>query len=68
MKLLLDKSEAASALSISESTLGRLVREKKIREIKQGTRCLYRPADLEEFVERLANGDFEKKSEGAADW
>ncbi|OAI14213.1 hypothetical protein A1507_15535 [Methylomonas koyamae] len=66
MKLLLDTSEAAKALSISEATLGRLVREKKIREIKQGTRCLYRPVDLEEFVERLAAGEFQKKSEGAA--
>ncbi len=63
MKLLLNKTEAANALSISEATLGRLVREKKIREIKQGTRCLYRPADLEEFVERLAAGEFQKKSE-----
>lgn len=63
MKLLLNKTEAANALSISESTLARLVREQKIREIKQGTRCLYRPVDLEEFVERLAAGEFQKKSE-----
>lgn len=62
MKILLNKEDAANALSISEATLSRLVREKKIREIKQGTRCLYRPADLEEFVERLAAGEFQKKA------
>lgn len=64
MKLLLDKTEAAAALSISESTLQRLVKDGKIKQSRIGTRALFKTADLEEFVEKLSAGEFAEKKRG----
>lgn len=62
-KLLLDKAEAAGALSVSTGTLARLVKEKKVRELHLGGRRVYRMSDLKDYVERLAAGEFDKKKE-----
>lgn len=53
MKILLNKEEASAALSISTSTLDRLVREGKIRPVRLWTRVLFKVADLEAFVDNL---------------
>ena len=58
MKLLLDKSETAASLSISESTLSRMVAEGTIvAPIKLGGRVLWRRKDIEHFVDSLAEND-----------
>ena len=56
-KLLLDVQSAASALSISESTLRRLVIDKRINAVRIGSRLLFSKTELDKFVERLAAGD-----------
>jgi excisionase family DNA binding protein len=54
MKLLLNKAEASSALSVSMRTLEILVRDKKIPQpVKVGGRVLFKVSDLEEFVDNL---------------
>lgn len=64
MKLLLDKTEAANALSISVGTLQRLVKDGKLRQTQIGSRVLYKHSDLELFVEQLSAGEFEEKKRG----
>jgi excisionase family DNA binding protein len=56
MKLLLDKHEASAALSISVSTLERMVNDGRIASpVKIGARVLFKRADLQEFVDSLAS-------------
>ena len=64
MKLLLDKTEAAAALSISVSTLQNLVKSGKIKQTEIGTRALYKNTDLENFVSKLNSGQIEQKKRG----
>ena len=49
-KMLLTKREAAEALNISEKTLDRLKRAKKIRSINIGVRVYYSPDELKAFI------------------
>lgn len=44
--------EAAVALSVSSQTLARLVRAGELPVVRIGSRVLFRPADLEDFVDR----------------
>mgnify|MGYP001468085821 CR=1 FL=1 len=64
MKLLLNKLEAANTLSISTTTLQRLVNEGKLRETRIGARVLFKMSDLELFTEQLSSGQFEQKKRG----
>lgn len=60
-KLLLDKQHAAEALSISVSTLQRLVAEKRIAQQQIGRRALFHVADLQAFAESLKHTDTKQK-------
>jgi excisionase family DNA binding protein len=48
---LVDIDEAAERLSISSHTVRALVRQRKIAFVKLGARVLFRPQDLEDFVQ-----------------
>jgi excisionase family DNA binding protein len=48
---LLDIEAAAAHLSISTHTVRALVRERKITFVKLGARVLFRPQDLEDFIQ-----------------
>jgi excisionase family DNA binding protein len=64
LKLLLNKAEASSALSISIRTLEILVRDKKIPQpVKVGGRVLFKASDLQSFVEELGDDPVNKSSD-----
>lgn len=48
---LLDIDEAAEHLSISSHTVRALVSQRKITFVKLGARVLFRPQDLEDFIQ-----------------
>jgi excisionase family DNA binding protein len=52
MPLLLEPADAARALSLSERTLRRLVRDGELAAVKVGAATRFAPEDLEQFVER----------------
>jgi excisionase family DNA binding protein len=47
---LLNIDEAAERLNISAHTVRALVRQRKITLVRLGTRILFRPEDLEDFI------------------
>jgi excisionase family DNA binding protein len=51
MDRLISVEEAAKILGVSPNTLRGWVTRRKVRYVKLGSRCLFRPADLEELVE-----------------
>lgn len=53
-KLLHDISETAHLLSISQSTLKRLIAKKSINPVSVGGRVLFRRSDIEAYVDSLA--------------
>lgn len=55
--ILLDVESAAKALSVSANTVRKLASEKKINPVRIGSRMLFRPADICEYVDKLAKGD-----------
>lgn len=65
MKILLDKKETAAAVSLSESTIDRLVRSGEFpMPVKQGTRVLWRAKDLEKWADNLPTNQVKKETRG----
>ena len=53
-KLLLSKDEVAELLGVSAETVDYLHRVKNLRGVRVGKRNLWRPHDVQEYVEKLA--------------
>ena len=53
-KLLLTRKETAWSLGISERTVSTIVARGDLKPVRLGGKTLFRPADLEELVEREA--------------
>ena len=65
MKILLDKKETAAAVSLSESTIERLVKAEKFpMPVKQGSRVLWRTKDLEQWADNLPTNTVKKETRG----
>jgi predicted DNA-binding transcriptional regulator AlpA len=57
LKILLDKEETVSAVSLSISTINRLVIEGRFpKPVRVGTRVLWRHSELVEWSEKLGDG------------
>ena len=65
-RLLIGLREAAYRLGVSPRTVWSLTKHGKIPAIRLGRRVLYRPSDLEAFLEKLASQSAEAKAEGLA--
>lgn len=58
MKILLSKEDAAAAVSLSVSTINRMVSEGRFpKPVRVGVRVLFRHKDLEEWADKLANNE-----------
>ena len=58
MKILLNKEETNQAVSLSQSTITRMILDNRFpKSIKVGARVLWRAADLEEWAKKLANNE-----------
>jgi predicted DNA-binding transcriptional regulator AlpA len=65
MKLLLDKSETSSAVSLSESTIARMVLKGEFpKPVRAGARVLWRAADLEKWADNLPDQLAKKEKRG----
>ncbi|MEL0118544.1 MAG: excisionase family DNA-binding protein [Opitutae bacterium] len=56
-KFLITKQEACKLLSISLSTLDRLIKQNAIPYKTMGSRILFYPPELKEWAAKLPNGD-----------
>jgi excisionase family DNA binding protein len=52
---LMDIGDVAKALRVSPHTVRRWATEKKLRRIKLGSRTLFDPADVAEFIDQAKN-------------
>jgi len=58
MKILLDINDTCQSVSLSESTIRRLMREGRFpQSVTVGSRVLWREADLQQWASQLAAGD-----------
>lgn len=53
---LVDRSDAAKLLGISERTLWDLTKKREITHVKIGQRVKYAPEDLQKFIDRNRRG------------
>jgi excisionase family DNA binding protein len=54
MSQLMTRKEAAESLRICQVTLDTLTKQGEITAVRIGSRVLYRPQDLEAFIEKSA--------------
>jgi predicted DNA-binding transcriptional regulator AlpA len=65
MKILLDKSETSAAVSLSESTIARMVLKGEFpKPVRLGGRVLWRASDLEKWAENLQDQPEKKEKRG----
>lgn len=55
-KFLLTRKETAWSLGVSERTLTTMVGRGDIEPVRVGGKTLFRPADIEQFVEKAKHG------------
>ena len=58
MKILMSKTETSKSVSLSPSTISRMIADDRFpKSVKIGDRVMWRVKDLEEWAEKLANNE-----------
>jgi len=65
MKILMDKSETSGAVSLSESTIARMVADGNFpKPVRIGSRVLWRADDIKDWAEKLPQAPIKKETRG----
>ncbi len=63
--MLMDVQDVADALRLSPHTVRRLATRKKLRRVKVGSRTMFDPRDVANFVEKAKQASSEEQAEEA---
>lgn len=65
IKILLDKSETSAAVSLSESTIARMIAAGEFpKPVNVGSRVLWRAGDLQQWADNLQQNPVKKERRG----